>query len=75
MVTFSASERDAQPRAFWSAAQVAARGLADPFRGSDAEAIDQPDTLLREAVRLRAIADRRWARFFPAGLIFPRWWR
>lgn len=46
---------DAVP--YWSISEVASRGLADPFRGSDEEAVDEFDRLLSDAVRLRMEAD------------------
>ena len=42
---------------YWSVEHVARAGLADPFRGSDAEAIDEFDRLLADSVRLRLQAD------------------
>ncbi|HYV99175.1 MAG TPA: asparagine synthase (glutamine-hydrolyzing), partial [Gemmatimonadaceae bacterium] len=43
--------------AFWSAEDAARRGAADPFRGSDAEAVDELDRLLADAVRLQMQSD------------------
>ena len=42
---------------YWSAATAVERGLAVPFNGTEEEAADQLDTLLRDAVRLRIQAD------------------
>lgn len=44
-------------RPYWSAEKAARQGKADPFRGTDAEAIDRLEELLDEAVRLRMEAD------------------
>ncbi len=45
------------PVAYWSLAEVAERGMAQPFTGSDAEALDALDTLLGKAVRGQMVAD------------------
>jgi asparagine synthase (glutamine-hydrolysing) len=42
---------------FWSPADAARRGLADPFTGSDEEAIAELDRLLSDAVRLQMQSD------------------
>ena len=42
---------------YWSIEDVAERGLADPFLGDDAEAVDEFDRLLSDSVRLRMEAD------------------
>lgn len=44
-------------KSYWSAKKVAEAGIADPFRGSDTEAIDQLDNLLRKATGSRMVAD------------------
>jgi asparagine synthase (glutamine-hydrolysing) len=46
---------DAVP--YWSLAQVAQSGLADPLVASDEELIEQADALLSDAVALRMLAD------------------
>lgn len=42
---------------YWSLRDVATNGLARPFAGSEAEAIDELETLLAEAVRCRMYSD------------------
>ena len=53
----SHGQRDVQPRHYWSLAEVAERGMADPFTGSDAEAVDELARLLGRAVSDQQIAD------------------
>ena len=51
----SAPLPDAQP--YWSLADAARQGLADPFRGTEGEALDELERLLTDAVGLRLQAD------------------
>ena len=48
---------DLQPQAYWSLAEVAERGTANPFSGSDAEAVDELARLLGKAVAGQQVAD------------------
>ncbi len=50
-------QRDAQPEAYWSLADVAERGMANPFTGSDAEAVDELARLMGRAVAGQQLAD------------------
>lgn len=54
--------------AFWSARDVVERGVANPFRGSDDEAIEQLDTLLRNAVKLQMVSDVPLGAFLSGGV-------
>jgi asparagine synthase (glutamine-hydrolysing) len=56
-LTLREGERDAAPRAYWSLAEVAERGMADPFAGSDAEAVDELARLMGKAVAGQQVAD------------------
>jgi len=60
--------RESVPEQYWSAREVAERGAADPFVGGDAEATDQLDALLREAVGLRMVADVPLGAFLSGGI-------
>lgn len=50
-------QREVQPRQYWSLAEVAERGMANPFAGSDAEAVDEVGRLLGKAVAGQQVAD------------------
>ncbi len=54
--------------AYWSARAVAEQGSAEPFRGSDAEAVGALDACLRAAVESRMVADVPLGAFLSGGL-------
>jgi asparagine synthase (glutamine-hydrolysing) len=62
--------RDGMTRevAYWSAAAVAEHGAEHRFSGNEDEAADRLDTLLRDAVRLRMIADVPLGVFLSGGI-------
>ncbi|RDE51179.1 MAG: asparagine synthase (glutamine-hydrolyzing) [Candidatus Accumulibacter meliphilus] len=50
-------QRDAEPVAYWSLAEVAERGMASPFSGSDEDALNRLEQHLGAAVRNQMVAD------------------
>ena len=52
-----AGQREVAPVAYWSLAEVAERGTAHPFEGSKAEALDELERHLGNAVRGQMVAD------------------
>ena len=56
------------PRTYWSLREVAARGLAHPFDGSDTEAVDRLETDLSRAVAQQRIADVPLGAFLSGGI-------
>lgn len=57
-----------KPHAYWSLRDVARQGLAKPFAGSDAEAIDRLETDLSRAVAQQRIADVPLGAFLSGGI-------
>lgn len=53
----AAGQREAEPVAYWSLAEVAERGMANPFEGCEAEALDALEQHLGNAVRGQMVAD------------------
>jgi asparagine synthase (glutamine-hydrolysing) len=58
----------ATPAPYWSLREVAQRGVADPFIGSEEEAIARLDHLLQDAVRLQMVADVPLGAFLSGGV-------
>ncbi len=56
------------PVPYWSMAEVAARGVSDPFRGSEAEAAAELEVLLRDAVAHQMVADVPLGAFLSGGV-------
>lgn len=56
------------PKYYWSAREVAERGVANPFSGTEAEAIDAFESLLRNSVRQQMVADVPVGAFLSGGV-------
>jgi len=59
---------DASPKPYWSAKVAAEDGLANPFRGTEDEAVNQLDALLNDAVTMRMEADVPLGAFLSGGI-------
>jgi asparagine synthase (glutamine-hydrolysing) len=53
---------------YWSAEEIAGKGVADPFDGTEAEASDALDAALRDSIRRQMVADVPLGAFLSGGI-------
>jgi asparagine synthase (glutamine-hydrolysing) len=63
-----ARRRLPDPVPFWSLSQIATAALEQPFSGSFGEAVEQLESLIRQAVQLQSVADVPVGAFLSGGI-------
>lgn len=68
LLTVSLTVREPKFETYWSLPKVAERGVVTPFDGTDAEAVDALEALLKDAVRQQMMADVPLGAFLSGGI-------
>ncbi|MFV0283960.1 MAG: asparagine synthase (glutamine-hydrolyzing) [Castellaniella sp.] len=68
LLTVSQDRREPQVEAYWSLAEAAVSGCRAPFAGSDLEATDALETLLKSAVHQQMLSDVPLGAFLSGGI-------
>ena len=68
LLTVSLARREPMLEAYWSLPAVAEAGVARPFAGTDAQAVDELEALLKDAVRQQMVADVPLGAFLSGGI-------
>jgi asparagine synthase (glutamine-hydrolysing) len=68
LLTVSLAAREPQAETYWSLASVATGGVANPFTGSDIQAVDELEALLKLSIRRQMVADVPLGAFLSGGI-------
>ena len=60
--------KDLEPKPYWSARSIAEAGCADPFTGTETEAVDELERLLKQAVGQQMVAEVPLGAFLSGGI-------
>lgn len=67
-LTFASAAAAPTETRYWDPVTVARQGVSEPFKGSEREAIDELERLLRDSVGLRMVADVPLGAFLSGGI-------
>lgn len=68
LLTVSLAQREPKVQAYWSGIHAAQSGSAERFEGSDEQAVDMLEVLLKDAVRAQMMADVPLGAFLSGGI-------
>lgn len=68
LLTVSLTQREPKREVYWSLPQVALQGAAAPFAGTEVEAVDALEALLKDTVRQQMMADVPLGAFLSGGV-------
>lgn len=68
VLRFGLSDRKPRVSTYWSFRKAVERGAANPFRGSPEEAVVELEDLLRDAIKIRMVADVAVGAFLSGGI-------